>query len=146
MAQRDADPRSGAARSRFPRVVAGVGGLVIGALGVWALIAPRLFFDTVATFQPYNQHFLQDVGAFQVGLGAVLLLAALPPYADGLAVALLGVGIGSALHTVSHVIGVNLGGNPLTDIPALAVLSIILLVAGWIRQRQVKVPAHKGDD
>ena len=140
MAQRDANLGSGVARTRFPRVVAGLGGLVIGALGVWALIAPRSFFDTVATFQPYNQHFVQDAGAFQVGLGAVLLLAALPTYADGLAVALLGVGVGSALHTASHVIGRDLGGNPSTDIPALAALSIILLVAGWVRQRQVRQP------
>jgi hypothetical protein len=146
MPQRDAEPRSGAARTGFPRAVAAVGGLVIGLLGVWALIAPRSFFDTVATFQPYNQHFLQDVGAFQVGLGAVLLLAALASYADGLALALLGVGIGSALHTASHVVGIDLGGNPPTDIPALAALSIILLLAGWIRQRQVGVPARKGHE
>lgn len=146
MRQRDADPRSGAIRTRFPRVVAGVGGLVIGALGVWALIAPRSFFDTVATFQPYNQHFLQDVGAFQVGLGAVLLLAALASHADGLVIALLGVGIGSVLHTASHVVGLDLGGNPPTDIPALAALSIILLVAGWVRQRQVGVAAHQSHE
>jgi hypothetical protein len=42
----------------------------------------------------------------------------------------------AALHTASHVVGRDLGGNPSTDIPALAALSIILLVAGWV-QRQV---------
>jgi hypothetical protein len=123
---------------RFPRLAAGIGGLVFTALGVWALVAPRSFFDTLARFEPYNQHFLQDIGAFQIGLGVVLLLAALPAVADALMAALFGVGIGSALHTASHVVGVDLGGNPATDIPALAILSMVLLVAGWFRYRALR--------
>ena len=42
---------------------------------VWALAAPKLFFESVATFEPYNQHFVEDLGAFQIGLGAVLAAA-----------------------------------------------------------------------
>jgi hypothetical protein len=76
--------------NRFPRVVAAIGGVMLAALGAFALIAPRSFFETVARFEPYNQHFIQDIGAFQIGLGVVLLLAAVPAYADALAVALLG--------------------------------------------------------
>jgi hypothetical protein len=119
---------------RFPRAVAALAGVAFVALGLWAMAAPRAFFATLATFEPYNQHFLQDVGAFQIGLGAVLLLAALVS-ADALAAGLLGVGIASALHTASHIVGINLGGNPPTDIPALALLSVILLGAGWLRLR-----------
>ena len=121
--------------SRLPRLIATIGGVLFVVLGAWALIGPRSFFDALARFEPYNQHFLQDVGAFQIGLGAVLLLAALSRSGDALAVALIGVGIGSALHTASHIVGTELGGNPTTDIPALAVLSVILLVAGWLRLR-----------
>jgi hypothetical protein len=44
--------------------------------GAWAFADPESFFDEVATFEPYNQHLIQDVGAFQIGLGAVLLIAA----------------------------------------------------------------------
>jgi hypothetical protein len=51
-------------------------GLQFAVVGVWAMVDPRSFFDKLATFQPYNQHLLQDLGAFQVGLGVVLLLAA----------------------------------------------------------------------
>jgi hypothetical protein len=120
---------------RFPRAVAIVVGIVLVAIGAWAMVDPRSFFNAVAAFQPYNQHLLQDVGAFQIGLGAVLLLAALPGRTDSLAVALLGVGVGTALHTLSHVVGRDLGGNPQTDIPGLGVMSLLLLLAGALRWR-----------
>lgn len=125
----------------FPRAVAIVTGVSFVALGVWAMAGPRSFFDALATFEPYNRHFLQDIGAFQVGLGAVLLLAAVPARVDGLAVALVGVGVGVALHAVSHVVGRDLGGTPETDIPLFAALAILLLAAGGVRWRY----AHGAD-
>lgn len=124
----------GARARSFPRVVALLAGFFLLLFGVWAMAAPRSFFDTVALFEPYNQHFLQDIGAFQIGLGAVLLLGVAAP-ANGLGVALLGVGVGAAAHTVSHIIGRDLGGKPLSDIPALALLTALLLAAGWRQWR-----------
>lgn len=118
----------------FPRITALVAGVAFLLLGVWAMVAPQAFFDSVAVFPPYNQHFLQDVGAFQIGLGAVLLLGVAAP-ANGLGVALLGVGIGSAAHTISHLIGHDLGGSPATDIPSFTFLSVVLLAAGWQQWR-----------
>ncbi len=118
-----------------PRTVALVGGVGFVALGVWAMVDPRSFFNAVATFEPYNRHFLQDIGAFQIGLGAVLLLAALPGRADGLALALLGVGIGATFHFISHIVGRNLGGSPETDIPVFGVIALLLLAAGVLRWR-----------
>ncbi len=121
-----------------PRAVALVGGVGFVALGVWAMVDPRSFFDALATFEPYNRHFLQDIGAFQIGLGAVLLLAVVPGRIDGLAVALLGVGVGAALHTVSHIVGRDLGGTPETDIPFFAVIAILLLAGGGLRWRHAR--------
>ena len=43
--------------------------------GLWAFVTPKSFYDTVATFPPYNVHFIHDIGAFSIGLGAVLGLA-----------------------------------------------------------------------
>ena len=143
-ASRQIDRQSSAPGHRFPRVVAMVGGVGFVALGVWAMVDPRSFFDAVAAFEPYNQHFLQDIGAFQIGLGAVLLLASLPVRADGLAVALLGVGVGAALHAVSHVVGRDLGGTPETDIPVFAVLAVLLLAAGGFRWRSERDVASSG--
>ena len=120
---------------RIPRAVAIVGGVTFIAVGVWAMVDPHSFFEAIATFDPYNQHFVQDLGAFQIGLGAVLLLAGIPGRADGLTVALLGVGVGAALHTVSHLVGRDLGGTPETDIPLFAGMAVLLLAAGALRWR-----------
>ena len=126
---------NGAAVTRFPRIVAGAGGAMFVVSGLWAMLDPRSFFDAIATFEPYNRHFLQDIGAFQIGLGAVLLLAVLFERAGALAVALIGVGAGSAAHVVSHLVGTDLGGTPETDIPFFAAITALLLAAGLVRWR-----------
>ena len=123
--------------TRFPRAVAIIGAVFFIAVGIWAMVDPHSFFETAAKFEPYNQHFLQDVGAFQIGLGAVLLLAGLPARAEGLTVALIGVGVGAALHAVSHAIGQDLGGTPAQDIPLFGAIAVVLLAAGawrWTRR------------
>jgi hypothetical protein len=126
------------ATSRFPRLVAILVGAIFVGSGLWAMVAPASFFEAVATFEPYNRHFIQDLGAFQIGLGAVLWLAVVPR-ADALAVTLVGVGIGSAAHTVSHAIGHDLGGNPVVDIPTWVIITMVLLVAGGLRWRAAQV-------
>lgn len=125
----------------FPRTVAAIGGTVFGVTGIWALVAPRSFFETIATFEPYNQHFVQDIGAFQLGIAAVLLLVVVVEPADALAVALLGAGVGGGAHVLSHLIGADLGGTPGLDIPVLSLLAGLLLAAGWMRFRQVRRPS-----
>jgi len=120
---------------RIPRAVAIVGGVTFMAVGVWAMVDPPSFFEAIAAFEPFNQHFVQDLGAFQIGLGAVLLLAGIPGRADGLTVALVGVGVGAALHAVSHIVGRDLGGTPQTDIPLFGAMAVLLLAAGALRWR-----------
>ena len=87
-------------------------------------------------FEPYNQHFLQDIGAFQIGLGATLLLAGLVPRLTALTVALVGVGVGAAMHALSHIIGIDLGGKPATDIPLFSLVAVALLWAGVVTWRR----------
>lgn len=131
------------ATSRFPRLVATLVGSILVVSGLWAMVAPASFFEAAATFEPYNRHFIQDLGAFQIGLGVVLWLA-LVPRPDALAVTLVGVGIGSAAHTVSHAIGHDLGGNPIVDIPTWVILTVVLLVAGGLRWRGTTLGASIG--
>ncbi len=127
------------AGSRSGAAVLAVGvGAGMAALGLWAMVDPQSFFERVAMFEPYNQHFLQDLGSFQIGLGAVLLLAGLLSNLDALTVALVGVGTGGALHAVSHVIGIDLGGRPAIDIPVFGGLALVLLVVGAMRWRRQK--------
>lgn len=100
------------------------------------MVGPMSFFETLAAFEPYNQHFVQDIGAFQIGLGAVLMVARISDGADALAVGLVGVGIGTAAHTISHIVGQDLGGTPAVDIPVFAMLSLVLLLGGVVRWRE----------
>jgi hypothetical protein len=117
----------------LPRAVAILAGVSFVALGAWAMLDPRSFFATIAMFEPYNQHFIQDIGAFQIGLGAVLLLGGASPRPDGLVVALLGVGVGATFHLVSHLIGRDLGGAPERDIPLFGATAAVLLAAAALR-------------
>lgn len=119
----------------WPRAVALLAGVVIGAAGMWAFVGPGSFYDAVATFPPPNVHFVRDLGAFQVGLGAVLLLATV--WSDALAASLAGVAVGSGFHLAGHIIDRGRGGNPVLDIAALAVLTAVLAAAAVWRGRQV---------
>jgi hypothetical protein len=121
--------------SRLPRIIGIVGAIGFLVTGVGAMAAPESFFDSVATFEPYNQHFVQDIGSFNLGLGMVLVLA-LRPRADALFAALAGAAIGSGAHVLSHVIGWDLGGTPELDVPLFAVLTILLAVAALVRHRE----------
>lgn len=115
------------------RVVTVLAGVMFLAFGLWAFMAPASFFEALATFEPYNAHLLRDIGAFQIGLGAVLVLSAYLPAAKGAAV--LGVGVGAAFHAVGHAVDRDLGGSPVTDIPTFAVLAVVLLWAGIVQTR-----------
>ena len=57
-------------------------------LGFWAFSAPESFSRFI-DYAPYNQHLIHDAGAFQIGIGAALLLALVCP--DALLMALTGV-------------------------------------------------------
>lgn len=98
------------------------------------MLALGSLFKVAATFDPYNQHSIQDIGAFQIGLGAVLLLAAAFPR-EGLAVALFGVGFGSGAHVISHIVGRDLGGTPIPDRPSPFPYD----------RRFIRVPGQKSD-
>jgi hypothetical protein len=136
-AQRSATTR----RQSGSRSVAVLAGVFFAGSGLWAMVAPEAFFDAAATFEPFNAHLIRDVGAFMVGLGAVLLLAAARPAVEALAVALCGVGIGAVAHTLSHVVDRDHGGTPAVDIPFWAVVSLVLLWAGVTRWRSTGADA-----
>jgi uncharacterized membrane protein len=118
------------------RIIAVAVGVVYLLLGLWAFLDPASFYGQVATFQPYNPHFLHDAGAFQVGLGLALLLPAV--LERGLRPALLAVLAASLLHFVAHVEDVRLGGHPATDLTALGVLCLALVAALVVDTRLLK--------
>ena len=44
-------------------------------LGAAMVVAPRTFFDDVATYGAFNDHYIRDVASFYLALGAVMLVA-----------------------------------------------------------------------
>lgn len=117
---------------RAPRLIAIFVGLVFVAFGVWAFLDPRAFYDAVAVWPPFNEHLIHDIGAFQIGLGLVLLLALI--MGDGLFVALLAVGAGQAIHAVAHWMDRDLGGKSSDPWAMTAVAA--LLIAGAVARRK----------
>ena len=95
--------------------------------GLWAFLSPRSFYDRLATFPPYNVHFLHDIGAFSIGLGAVIALALVGWSA--LRSALVGVGIGSAVHVVSHLVDYERKPS-VSDIALLGAFTVVTVAAG----------------
>ena len=112
---------------------ASIGG-VIALQGLWAFLAPRSFFDALATFEPYNAHFLRDIGSFQMGIGVAGVVGALRTRA--VVVGLAGLATFQTVHVISHVIDRDAGGRPGLDIPALGALAALTVVALVIAVRQ----------
>jgi hypothetical protein len=101
--------------------------------GAWAFVAPRSFYDTVATFPPYNIHFIHDIGAFSIGLGAVIGLAMGMKRWSAPKSALMGVGIGSAVHLVSHIVDYDIKPS-VTDLIGLGLWAAITLAAAVVME------------
>jgi hypothetical protein len=97
--------------------------------GLWAFVAPRSFYDAVATFPPYNIHFIHDIGAFTIGVGVVLALAVRGWSA--MRAAFIGSGVGATVHFVSHVIDYDLKPSP-ADLVFFAVIAAATLAVGWL--------------
>lgn len=104
-------------KQAFVLAVTSVAGLSSLAVGFWALLARG-----------------SHAGAFQLGIGATLLLAM--AWADGLAVALAGFLVGNTVHAVNHVTDLDLGGRG-SDGGLLGILSVLVAAALGVRLRQM---------
>jgi PPOX class probable F420-dependent enzyme len=112
--------------------VTAVVGVVTAGIGIWCLIDPNSFADAVG-FEAHR-HFLHDVGAFQLGLGVILLLALI--WADALATALAGFIVANTVHAVNHVIDLDVGGS-VAQAWILGAVSVALVLAFVLRLRQL---------
>ena len=83
---------------RYVKAVVALAAIFQVGSGAWAFFAPS-FYDVIATFPPYNVHFLHDIGAFLIGIGVSLAGALL--WRDALFVVLLGAGVAASVHWVS---------------------------------------------
>ena len=117
---------------KLPRLIAILVGLFFVAFGLWSFFKPLSFYDQIAAFGDYNRHFLHDIGAFQIGIGATLLIASF--WNDALGAALAGAGAGSTFHAAAHWWDRNLGGRS-SDPYVLTALAVLLIIAALARFR-----------
>jgi uncharacterized membrane protein len=123
--------------SRFVTIALVLGGLFFLVSGIWAFVAPHSFYDQLAPFPPYNRHFLHDVGAFQIGIGVALLLAAC--WDDARFVAMAGAAAGAAVHLVSHIVDHDLGGRD-SDVFGLGLIAVLLAAGAVVQWRALAGP------
>ena len=136
----------GAERSReLPEVLErllrfgfGITGVVSVASGVWMLIDPRGWFQTmpgVSDFAPYNSHFVMDLGGWWLGVGILLLFALSNPLRFG-GVALIVATVGSGSHAVTHIQDISRGTvgakHWIVDAPFVFLPVIVFIVMIWI--------------
>src|SRR5574342_467919 len=91
-------------------IVVAAFGIFTLAFGLWAMIDASSFFDNIGEFPPYNNHYVHDVGAFQIGVGAALL-SALAWRDDAILAALCGGAAAASAHEIAHIIDANDGGS-----------------------------------
>jgi hypothetical protein len=125
----------------YVATILGVAGASMLAAGIWAGAAPRSFARFVDF--PYHEHFLHDLGAFQIGIGTTLLLAL--AWRDAATVALAGFLVANTLHAVSHAIDLDVGGRA-SDPYAIGALSLLSAAALVLRARQRRTPTPVPDN
>jgi hypothetical protein len=106
------------------RVLVGVCAAFLLGSGLFAILAPEAFYNLVALYPPYNRHFIHDIGAFMLGLGAGLALALF--LTDALLVALAATAVGGVAHFFSHLADRELGGLP-TDPLIFGVFALVVV-------------------
>ena len=101
-------------------------GLTQLAIGIWLLVDPDSFVDTIADFGPADSHFLRDIGTFQAGLGIALIVAAgRPSWRIPVLFAALAQ---TVLHTINHLFDIG-ATDPGWQGP-FNFISLLLLVGG----------------
>ena len=114
-------------------IVSGVTQLVVG---VWTFVSPGSFYDVVATYPPQNDHFLKDIGSWNVALGLAALIAArTPAWQRGM----LGVlAVLYTLHAISHAIDVDLGEPQSASVATLVsqIVAALIFAALYVRQER----------
>ena len=131
-------PRREHAGTDLVTVVLVVVGLAQLLPGLLAFFAPGAFYDALAGYPPRNDHFLRDLGSWQIALGAIALYGA---RRQAWRAPLLGLlALQYLLHAISHLINVN-DTDPAWQGPfalALQVLGFLALAGLFLRERTAR--------
>ena len=129
-------------------------------VGLWALFAPRGFYDGfplpghrwVALLPPYNEHLVRDVGALNLALTVVLVTAAVTLDRPMIRVALGALAVFAIPHTIFH--AGHLAGFPADDALAQTIGTVLHLVVTlglfaltwWLPNPRVVSVGRRQDD
>jgi hypothetical protein len=122
-----------ATRSRYSRyvgVILTVFGSYSVALGVFMMVAPGVFFDTLGAFGTRNDHYIFDNASFELPLGLLLLVAV--RWSAWRVPALAFATAHWALHALSHILDTNHRagtGVGLLEFAGLALSTVLLAIA-----------------
>jgi hypothetical protein len=119
------------------RIVALIAGISFVVLGLVALVSPRWFFENLGNYPPFNEHFIHDIGSFDLGIGAGLLAAL--RVASGLSAALVAAAVGSSAHAVAHIMDRGQGGDPSHPY----VFSVLALILVWAAITSIRKDTDK---
>jgi hypothetical protein len=117
-------------RSRFVEAILIAFGVYSTLLGLFMLLAPGMFYDTLGAFGPRNDHYIFDNASFELPLGLLLLAAARWPAWRVAALAF--AALHWALHSISHIIDTGHADGRLVgllEFVGLALGTILLTVA-----------------
>jgi hypothetical protein len=118
---------------RGQRIALGVLLLVALGVGLWALLAPRSFYDSfptpsmhwVATDGPYNRHLISDVGSMYLALAALVAAAlARPALARLVGVVWLVFSVPHWLYHTAHLGLYGFRDQVLNEVALLAVVAL----------------------
>jgi len=115
---------------RIGQALIGLVGLFDAAAGAALLFAPRWFYDTLATFPPFNRHYAGDVGAFLLPIGLGILIAARDPirYRAILILGLAASWVHAANHALDGVQHAGEGSASLLDAANIVGMAVALSV------------------
>lgn len=121
------------------RVITTLVGLGNVLAGLALLFAPQWFFTHIAPFDPYNRHFLGDIGAFNLPIGVGLIYGAYQPrqYWPVLVLGLWANGIHALNHLYDNLWLDRSVEHFLRDGLPLLLAALALAWSYWILQKEV---------
>ena len=131
-----------ATRSRFVDVILVVYGIYSVALGLFMMLLPVAFFDTLGAFGSRNNHYIFDNASFELPLG-LLLLAAMR-WSTWRVPALAFATAHWGLHALSHLVDTNHADGQIVgwlEFAGLAFGTVVLALAcaaAWSAQRRAE--------
>lgn len=103
---------------------------------MWLALSPGTFFDVIAGYEPRNDHFLRDDGAFYTAFGVALLASVSRP-SWRLPLLVLGT-VQGVVHTISHVIDVS-DTDPSYQGPLnLIVVAALTILLAWMAREAAR--------